>query len=120
MLAVPENLTRVDMAFGNIAHMPKYETIPAEFKRHRGNAYCDAVSDWFFRGAKFAPNGIEIGGTVFEAKQGVNANKALAAIRAVLGSFEPKHEHKEAACAYMLSEWFDIAQSTGAPHVARS
>lgn len=41
------------------------------------------------------------------AKPGVDAHKALRAIKAVLGSYEPKHEHKEAACAFMLSEWFD-------------
>jgi hypothetical protein len=108
MLEIPTGLNRLDLAFGNIAHMPKYETIPEEFKKWHGNAYVDAVSTWFFKGAKSAPNGIEIGGKTFTAKAGVDKTKALTAIKSVLGSFEPAHEHKEAACAYMLSEWFDI------------
>jgi len=106
MLQIPE-LSAADVAFGNIAHMPKFDTLPADFKRHNGNAYVEAVSNWFFRGAKVAPNGIIINDVKFTAKPGVDANKALRAIKAVLASFEPKHEHKEAACAFMLSEWFD-------------
>ena len=106
MLAIPE-LTAADVAFGNIKHMPNYATLPAEFKRYDGNDYCKAVSSWFFNGAKKFTDGITIGDMTFKAKPGVDANKALSAIRAVLGSFEPKHEHKEAACAFMLSEWFD-------------
>jgi hypothetical protein len=108
MLAIPE-LTAADVAFGGIKHMPKYETLPADFKRHNGNDYVKAVSAWFFDGAKPLPNGIAIDGKMFTAKAGVDPVKALRAIRAVLGSFEPKHEHKEAACAFMLSEWFDKA-----------
>lgn len=113
MLPIPE-INGLDMAFGNIKHMPKYDTLPADFKRHNGNEYCKAVSAWFFRGAQAAPHGIEIDGVVFKAKPGVSAGKALAAIKAVLGSFEPKHEHKEAACAFMLSEWFDIEKAKAA------
>lgn len=114
MLAIPE-LTAADVAFGGIKHMPKYETLPADFKRHNGNDYVKAVSHWFFSGAKGAPNGLTIGDMTFTAKHGVDANKALRAIKAVLGSFEPKHEHKEAACAFMLSEWFDkSSQKVGA------
>jgi len=106
MLAIPE-INRADIAFGNIKHMPKYETLPADFKRHNGNDYVKAVSSWFFSGAKATPDGLIIDNMKFTAKPGVDRMKALAAIKAVLGSFEPKHEHKEAACAFMLSEWFD-------------
>lgn len=109
MLTIPE-LTVADVALGSIKHMPKYETLPEDFK-HLSNVFCKAVSDWFFDGAKKVPNGIILGGKQFTAKPGVDAPKALAAIRAVLGSFEPKHEHKEAACAFMLSEWFDVEPS---------
>lgn len=107
MLPVPD-LAAVDVAFGNIKHMPKYETLPDDFKRGH-NEYCDAVSAWFFSGAKGTPDGLIIDGVRFTAKAGVDRDKALRAIKAVLGSFEPKHEHKEAACAFMLSEWFEKA-----------
>lgn len=107
MLPIP-NITNLDVAFGNIDHMPKYSTLPEEFQRRRGTPYNKAISSWFFNGAKFVPNGIEVDGKVFTAKPGVDANKALAAIRAILASWEPKHEHKEAGAAYLLAEWFDI------------
>ena len=106
MMKIPE-LSSADVAFGNIKHMPSYATLPEDFRRHNGNAYCEAISQWFFNGAKGAPNGLIINGVTFAAKPGVDANKALRAIKAVLGSYEPQHEHKEAACAFMLSEWFD-------------
>jgi hypothetical protein len=109
MLAIPE-ITRVDMAFGNIKHMPKFETLPEPFKDWFYNPYCNDVGSWFYKGAEGIPNGIKLNGTVYTAKPGVEAGKALAAIKAVLGSFEPKHEHKIAACGYMLSEWFDKSE----------
>ena len=113
MLPVPD-LDGPSVAFGSIKHMPKADAIPADFKRHNGNAYVKAVSSWFFSGAKKAPNGLTIDGVTFTAKAGVDADKALRAIKAVLGSFEPAHEDKEAACAFMLSEWFEIEKAAAA------
>ena len=43
----------------------------------------------------------------FKAKDGVDNKKAMAAISAILRSFDPKHEHKEAGVAYLFSEWFE-------------
>lgn len=108
MLTIPD-FDRLDVAFGNIKHMPKFEDLPEPFRDGwQHNEYCKAVSSWFYEGAKAYPNGIVLGGDhIFVAKTEVDAGKALAAIRAVLGSFEPKHEHKIAACGYMLSEWFE-------------
>ena len=109
MLPVPD-VTGADIAFGSIKHMPRFGTIPEEFQRHHGNVYCKAVSSWFYSGAKAVNNVLTVDGVEFRPKAGVNFGKALGAIRAVLGSFEPKHEHKEAACAYMLSEWFEPSE----------
>lgn len=106
MLAIPHT-TQADIAFGNIRSLPKWETLPADFKRHNGNDYVEAISTWFFLGAKRIDSGVQIGKMKFVAKDGVDANKALAAIKACMSSWEPKHEHKEAGCAFMLSEWFD-------------
>lgn len=107
MLAIPE-LTGADVVFGNVKHMPKMADIPEIFHRRNGTQFNDAVSMWFFKGGKRDGRSITIGSKTFTAKEGVDATKALSAIKAVLGSFEPKHEHKMAACAYMLSEWFDL------------
>lgn len=105
MMAIPE-VTGLDVAFGNIKHLPKFESLPEVFRRDSHPA-CRAIGDWFSSGAKSFPNGIKIGKRTFTAKPGVDSSKALAAIRSVLGSFEPKHEHKIAGCAFMLNEWFD-------------
>ena len=107
MLAIPD-MTSVDITFGNIKHMPKQSAIPEEFKSHRGTPFNVAVSTWFFQGASGNGESITIGDQTFIPKDGVDGLSALAAIRAVLASFEPKHEHKESACAYMLSQWFDM------------
>lgn len=103
-LSVPK-LDQLSVAFGDIKHMPKYADVPERFKRS-SDPYVSAVSSWFFSGAKGAPNGLIIDGVTYTAKAGIDVKDALRAIKAVLGSFEPRHEHKEAACAYMLSEWF--------------
>lgn len=117
-MAVP-NLDRVSVVFGDISHMPKYSDLPEEFQDWHYNPFCKAVSMWFYKGCEPAENGIRIEDTIYTAKEGVKAHDAMAAIKAVLSSWAPKHEHKIAACGYMLHEWFDAkpAQSSG---VARS
>jgi hypothetical protein len=90
----------LDMALGPKSvkeWMPKYEDIPDEFKRGH-NKWCQLVSDAFFCGIKDIK---------FKPKEGVDEKKAWRHFRTILGSWEPKHEHKEAACAYLLSQWFD-------------
>jgi hypothetical protein len=105
MLPVPD-LDRASMVFGDIKHMPKFDTLPEEFRRER-SLFCKSAESWFFRGAAPHANGINIEGVAFTAKPGVDAGKALRAIKSVLSSWEPKHEHKIAACGFMLSQWFD-------------
>lgn len=82
--------------------MPKYKDIPDEFKDwNNRNKWSKLVTTWFFRGLKSAK---------WTPKPGVDTNKALRHVGAIMGSFEPKHEHKEAACAFLLSEWFEDVQ----------
>jgi hypothetical protein len=110
MIPVPE-LTGLDVAFGNIKHLPKREDLPEDFRKNwhsDSNPWCHAISQWFYNGAKSTPNGIEIDGVMFNVKPGVDKTKALAAIKAALGSFEPQHEHKIGGCGYLLSQWFDM------------
>jgi len=110
MLQIPE-LHDVDIAFGQVKHLPKWEDIPESFRRLDSTPYNKAVSTWFFSGCKKTPKGITVEGVgKFVAKPGVDSNKAIRAIQAVLGSFIPSHEHKEAGCAYFLSEWFDLVK----------
>lgn len=95
---MPVEVTNVELAFGGDINklLPTYEEIPEEFKSGH-NEWCRLVSTWFFRGLKS-----------FDCipKEDIEKKKAMAHISAILKSFEPKHEHKEAGCAYLLSLWF--------------
>ena len=94
-----QEVDAVSAAFSTtVAHlMPAYLDIPEEFRLGH-TKWNRMFSDWFFMGAtniKYTP------------KPGVESGKAMRHIKAIMGSFEPKHEHKEAAVAYLLSQWFD-------------
>lgn len=103
MIPVPTEITNLDIAFGNIKHMPEMKNIPEEFKDRNGDHY-KFISNWFFSGIT------ETEMNRFKEKEGVNRTMALASIRAVMASFDPKHEHKISACAYMFSEWFGLKE----------
>jgi hypothetical protein len=77
--------------------MPKYEDIPDEFK-HGHTEWNKIFANWFYCG-------IVIHKTV--PKEDVDAEKAIKHLKAIIGSYQPKHEHKEAAVSYLLSQWFD-------------
>lgn len=85
--------------------MPPQVDIPDEFKGMGRTRWNKLFNDWFF----FGLESLEL-----TPREGVDKSKALRHIRAVMGSFEPKHEHKEAAVAYLLNEWF-----TDEKHVAK-
>lgn len=99
MRPIPE-MNRADMAFGCLAHLPPIDEIPDEFKNMNNETkWNKIVSRWFFAGL---PPDTEV-----FPKDGVDPSKALRAVGAILRSFAPKHEHKEAGCAFLLSEWFE-------------
>ncbi len=79
--------------------MPPYAEIPADFKRS-WNPYVRLSATWFFKG---------LDANVLKTKPGIDRRAALAHLSAIQGSWEPQHEHKEAAVAYLMSLWFDIA-----------
>jgi hypothetical protein len=98
-MEIPD-LRDVDLAFpaGALDWMPPMDEIPDEFKDYN-NEWVRIGRGWFMRGL---PDDVE-----FYPKEGVDPKKAVRACKATLGSYAPKHEHKEAAVAYMLSEWFE-------------
>lgn len=79
--------------------MPAQDDIPQEFWRGTGDArrWVQFQQDWFFRGF---PRG-----TKFVAKPGVDLTLALRHLTAIQRSWEPKHEYKEAAVAFLASLW---------------
>ena len=90
---------KLDLIFGKTKGLPKYEGIPNNFKEnYNGNQWVALVNDLFFSGLK------EI--KLFP-KEGVNKEEAFKHIVALLRSWEFKHEHKEAGCAYLFSQYFD-------------
>jgi len=97
MLPVPE-VSGLDCAFGSIKHLPAYEAIPEEFKSDH-NPFVKLQQKWFFTG---------LDGDEIKPKKGVVAGNAFAALRAIQSSYEPRHEHKQAGVAYLMSQWFDI------------
>jgi len=97
-----KEVSALDVAFGGgrmSELMPAYDHIPSQFKDwNRPGKWNKVMGDWFYSGLKNAQ---------WKPKPGVDTKKALMHIKAVLGSFEPKHEHKEAGVAFLLSEWFE-------------
>jgi hypothetical protein len=94
----PQDISDATAVFpARVSHlMPAYGHVPDEFKRG-GNPWVELTSRWFYSGLK---------GATFTPKDGIDKAKALRHLSAVIGSYEPKHEHKEAAVAYLLSLWF--------------
>jgi hypothetical protein len=103
MLAIRET-TAADRAFGPSdlrRFMPK--NIPAKFREFGATKWNKLFEDWFFNGL----SSLEL-----TPKAGVDKEKALAHIKVIMGSWEPKHEDKDAACAFLFSEWFEDATWT--------
>jgi hypothetical protein len=61
--------------------------------------WCKVVQQWFFEGL---PKG-----TVFFAKDGISGEAAYKHVASILRSWEPRHEDKEATCAYLLWLWME-------------
>ena len=96
----PVKVHDTDIVFGG-GHdyhrlLPLWEDIPAEFNSHH-NKWATLVSNIFFKGGSVAD---------WVAVDGIDRSEALRHFKAILGSFGPKHEHKIAGRAYMLSMWF--------------
>ena len=75
--------------------MPPHKDIPREFNSDR-NEWTLWQRKWFFEGLDVTP----------EPKDGIDAKKAMRHLATIQRSWMPKHEHKEAAVAYLASLWF--------------
>jgi hypothetical protein len=99
----PQDIPPSQQAFpGSVRHlMPAYSNIPDEFRDMNVlTEWNRFVSHWFFGGDPFAKWNIGV-------REGVDPNKALTHLQSIMRSWEPKHEHKEAAVAWLMSRWFD-------------
>lgn len=104
MLPVPE-VSDVEMAFPANPPLPAWDDIPEEFRKNcfsDKDPWCHAAAMLFYQGGKLADFGMT-------PKPGVDMPKAVRALKACLGSYNPSHEHKMAGVGYMLSQWFDLS-----------
>jgi hypothetical protein len=95
-----DKTTDLEKAFATTRCLPKWEDIPEEFKKelYTGTLYNRVIDSWFCGSA--LPNA----GIVFNPGFEAEPKKVFHFIMAHLRSFEPKHEHKIAGCAYLLSQ----------------
>lgn len=82
--------------------LPPMAEIPEMFHEWRpadpdARRWTDLADTWFALGL----NGY------FVPKEGIDSEAARRHLRAVMGSFEPKHEHKIAGVAWLMSLWFE-------------
>ncbi len=80
-------------------HLPPWEEIPDDFKNESHSA-CNVLPRWMF-GDLFTKEPM----ASIVGKEGVSAKTIFYHIDTILRSYEPKHEHKEAGVAYMISLW---------------
>lgn len=77
--------------------LPTKEQIPKEFWRGH-TPWNRFVSEWFFSG--WPARGLY-------SREDIDPNLAFRHLHTIMRSFEPKHEHKEAAVAWLASRWFE-------------
>lgn len=96
----PTEVSELEIAFGGNLDilMPRMEEIPAEFHRHAGTKWNDMFSTWFYKGISRS--------LLVPKDETIDQQMAMEHLAAIMGSWQPKHEHKEAACAYLMSLWF--------------
>ena len=78
--------------------MPARADIPEKFGHCSSNEWCKWQSQWFFSGLK--DNEIPV------CKKGIDTNTAISHLAMIQRSWQPKHEHKQEAIAYLASLWF--------------
>lgn len=102
---VPSEVSDLDIVFpAHVAHlMPPLEDIGKIESR-----WMEFVEKWFYEGI---PNA-EL--ACVEVREGIDPKKAFRHLGAIMGSFEPEHDHKFKAVAWLLQAWFEF-ESEPAP-----
>lgn len=81
-------------------HIPTFAEIPAKFKNFEHRSHFNHVYvEWMYKGLP--------SDTLFVPKDGIDQFAARDSIRHIMGDFTLTTEHKEAVCAYLMSEWFE-------------
>lgn len=77
--------------------LPSWEAIPEEF-RDGHTEWNRFVTDWFFKGW---PEDRDL-----YVRPDIDGQLAFRHLHTIMRSFEPKHEHKEAGVAWLMSRWY--------------
>jgi hypothetical protein len=94
---MPAETSDAEIAFGSCT-IPPISDVPEPFRSdYYSNEWCKIAEGLFYAGGDVSE---------WVAIDGVDRDAAIAHFRSVLGSWEPKHEHKMAICGWMLSMWF--------------
>lgn len=95
----PKPVSDLNLAFGGDMSelLPSYGQIPEEFKRSF-NPWVKFSDGWFFSGTSK---------DAVINRDDVDPDLAWRHLSAIQGSWEPKHEHKSAAVAWLASRWFE-------------
>lgn len=103
---IPSKVSDIDRTFGNVKGlMPPMEEIPAPYRtnsydrtsRKEPDLWIRFQFDWFYHGFEKLD---------LTPKEGIDLKTALSHLATIQGSYEPKHQHKIAAVAYLASLWF--------------
>jgi hypothetical protein len=78
--------------------IPPFCIIPKEFF-HGNTKWNEFQRRWFFKGLSV--------GTRFVCKPGIDEKAALGHLSSIQRSWAPAYEHKEAAVAWLASQWFE-------------
>lgn len=98
----PIKVLDVETVFGGDMKKLLPKNIPSSFSES-DSKWHKIINDWFYFGiqdVKCFP------------KENVNSSEAIRHIKAILSSFEPKHEVKMNSCAYLMSCFFVHFQYT--------
>lgn len=97
----------LDIAFGfsnKLNYAQALKQCPAEFKEHDNTPYHKLFSKIFFSGM----TNEEFEALKFRSEDEELVKKQFSYFRSIACSFEPKHEDKEAVCAWILSLIVDL------------
>lgn len=80
--------------------LPPYDRLPVEYKRGEARG-CKFVTSWFYHG---------VSNIKMEPKPGVTEEqlgRVCQVVKAIIGSFEPKHEHKIGGLGFIIDSYVD-------------
>ena len=102
--AKPHEFDDVEVVFpaNALDHMPSYEECKEglnELDEKTRQKWMNFQNEWFFYGLSEK--------TKIYVKEGIDGEQALRHLKVIQCTFACKHEHKEAAVAYLASQWFE-------------